>query len=57
MEQMKKEVTSWQLNRNLQRTTVNWQFTTEDARINIEEVVPRSLRVTDYIQTTSVIYF
>jgi transposase len=31
IEQMKKEIVSWQFKRNMKCTTVNWQFTTEDA--------------------------
>lgn len=41
MEQMKKEIASWQFNRNMQGTTVNWQFTTEDARIKLKRLYPK----------------
>lgn len=40
MEQMKKEVASWQFNRNMQGTTINWRFTTEDARIKLKRLYP-----------------
>jgi hypothetical protein len=40
MEQMEKEVTSWQFNRNMQGATVNWQFTTGDARVKLKRLYP-----------------
>ena len=40
MEQMEKEVTSWQFNRNMQCATVNWQFTTGDARVKLKRLYP-----------------
>jgi transposase len=40
IEQMKKEIVSWQFKRNMKCTTVNWQFTTEDARIKLKRLYP-----------------
>lgn len=41
MDEMKREVASWQLIRNMQGTTVNWQFTTKDARIKLKKLYPK----------------
>jgi transposase len=40
MKQMKNEVQSWQHKRNWKGITVNWQFTTEDARIKLKKLYP-----------------
>ena len=34
------EITSWEENRNRVEATVNWQFTTEDARIKLKKLYP-----------------
>ena len=34
------EITSWEENRNKVKGTVNWQFTTEDARIKLKNLYP-----------------
>jgi hypothetical protein len=34
------EITSWEDNRNQAEATVNWQFTTEDARIKLKKLYP-----------------
>jgi hypothetical protein len=34
------EIASWQENRNVIEATVNWQFTTEDARIKLKKLYP-----------------
>ena len=39
-EQMIARVTAWQANRNAQGSTVNWQFTTEDARVRLKRLYP-----------------
>ncbi len=39
-EQMIARVTAWQANRNAQRSTVNWQFTTQDARVRLKRLYP-----------------
>jgi hypothetical protein len=39
-EQMIARVTAWQANRNAERSTVNWQFTTQDARIRLNRLYP-----------------
>ncbi len=37
---VKKEVAAWQKFRNNKKTKVNWQFTTEDARIKLRRLYP-----------------
>lgn len=39
-EQMITRVTAWQANRNAERSTVNWQFTTQDARVRLKRLYP-----------------
>jgi hypothetical protein len=39
-EQMIARVTAWQANRNAERSTVNWQFTTQDARVRLKRLYP-----------------
>ena len=39
-ETLKCEVQAWQNRRNVQRATVRWQFTTEDARIKLKRLYP-----------------
>jgi len=34
------EITSWEENRNMVEATVNWQFTTHDARIKLKKLYP-----------------
>ncbi len=41
MEQMEKEATTWASNRNLAGGTVNWHFTTADARIKLKRLYPQ----------------
>ncbi len=41
MEQMDSEATAWANNRNLAGGTVNWQFTTNDARIKLKRLYPQ----------------
>ena len=38
LKQMEKEATAWAETRNLAKRTVNWQFTTEDARIKLKRL-------------------
>jgi hypothetical protein len=38
LKQMEKETTAWAETRNLAKRTVNWQFTTEDARIKLKRL-------------------
>lgn len=40
MEKLKKEVSSWERWRNKNRSTVNWTFTKDDARIKLEKFYP-----------------
>jgi transposase len=41
MEQMKREVKAWAENRNRQFRTINWRFTTKDARIKLARLYPQ----------------
>lgn len=41
MTQMEKEATTWASNRNLAGGTVNWHFTTADARIKLKRLYPQ----------------
>lgn len=34
------EVTAWEQSRNQQATTVNWRFTTQEARIKLHKLYP-----------------
>ena len=40
IETVKKEVAAWQKFRNNKIATVNWQFTTEDARVKLRRLYP-----------------
>jgi hypothetical protein len=40
MDEIKKEVKAWENARNNINTKVNWQFTTEDARIKLLKLYP-----------------
>jgi len=40
IELVRREVTAWQKHRNNIQATVNWQFTTEDARIKLKRLYP-----------------
>jgi hypothetical protein len=39
-ETLKKKAADWEQNRNQKSVTVNWQFTTEDARIKLRKLYP-----------------
>lgn len=41
IETMKNEVDSWQTNRNNQIKKINWQFTTDNARIKLKRLYPK----------------
>jgi hypothetical protein len=41
MEQMKKEVSAWNIARNQDTKKINWRFTTEDARIKLRRLYPQ----------------
>lgn len=38
---MKHEVAAWELDRNNRATTIDWRFTTEDARIKLKRLYPK----------------
>ena len=38
---MRKEVTAWEQDRNNRATTIDWRFTTEDARIKLKRLYPK----------------
>lgn len=40
MDFLKREVASWELDRNHRKTKTNWQFTTEDARVKLKNLYP-----------------
>jgi hypothetical protein len=40
IEKLSSELAAWQLDRNSNRKTVDWQFTTEDARIKLHRLYP-----------------
>jgi hypothetical protein len=40
MEKMQEEVLAWQEHRNNKNATINWQFTTKDARIKLKRLYP-----------------
>lgn len=37
---LKREVAAWESRRNAQGSTIDWQFTTEDARIKLKRLYP-----------------
>jgi len=39
-EELKREVSAWQEERNTQKVKVNWHFTTQDARIKLKRLYP-----------------
>lgn len=43
METMKQEVKAWQQDRNNKKATINWQFTTDKARIKLKKLYPTIL--------------
>jgi len=43
MDSFKKQVKSWTLRRNIECSKVNWQFTTNDARIKLKRLYPTIL--------------
>ncbi len=40
-ETLEQETTAWYINRNQQKKSVDWQFTTEDARIRLKRLYPQ----------------
>ena len=40
IEQVRQQVKAWQRDRNNQNSTINWQFTTQDARIKLKRLYP-----------------
>jgi hypothetical protein len=41
IELMRKEVAAWEVDRNNRATTIDWRFTTEDARIKLKRLYPK----------------
>ena len=41
MDLMRKEVAAWELDRNNRATTIDWRFTTENARIKLKRLYPK----------------
>ena len=40
IEEVKEQVLAWQNERNQANVTINWRFTTEDARIKLKRLYP-----------------
>jgi len=40
IEKMQEEVLAWQEHRNNKNATINWQFTTKEARIKLKRLYP-----------------
>jgi len=40
IEEVEREATAWQVHRNNKDAKVNWQFTTDDARIKLSKLYP-----------------
>jgi hypothetical protein len=40
IEQLREQIRVWQLQRNLAQATINWRFTTQDARIKLKRLYP-----------------
>jgi hypothetical protein len=38
---MRQEVAAWELDRNNRVATINWRFTTDDARIKLKRLYPQ----------------
>ena len=41
IETMKSEVAAWTLERNRQQATVDWRFTSQDARVKLKRLYPQ----------------
>ena len=41
MELMRKEVAAWERDRNNRASTIDWHFTTDDARIKLKRLYPK----------------
>jgi len=41
LEQMRTQVQCWETDRNQRNATINWQFTTDDARIKLKHLYPK----------------
>jgi len=37
---LRREITAWEAPRNEQRATVEWRFTTSDARVKLDRLYP-----------------
>ena len=40
MDSLKQEIEAWEENRNQKSKSVNWRFTTDDARIKLKRLYP-----------------
>lgn len=43
LDELNSTITKWELSRNKKQIGVNWQFTTEDARIKLKRLYPKPL--------------
>jgi len=41
IDRMRKEVAAWEVDRNNRAATIDWRFTTEDARIKLKRIYPK----------------
>ncbi|MDR3176817.1 MAG: IS630 family transposase, partial [Desulfovibrio sp.] len=41
LETLKKEISAWETNRNLNTKSVDWHFTTDDARGRLKSLYPK----------------
>jgi hypothetical protein len=41
IDMMRKEVAAWEVERNNRATTIDWRFTTENARIKLKRLYPK----------------
>lgn len=41
LQELAKELTAWEVSRNADYKTVNWQFTTDDARVKLKSLYPK----------------
>lgn len=41
IQQLQREIEAWEQQRNQQKATVNWRFTTQDARLKFKRLYPK----------------
>ena len=48
IETLRAEAAAWQIHRNQTANTVDWRFTTQDARIKLKKTIPANSTLKDY---------